>query len=389
MSTKPPLPLSDHPRSSADGEAAVRTAGSSPRPLLRPLIAVLAVLLLAAAVLVSHPATARSADTTLEGIDVGSPQANLSFASAATAGVTFAIVKTGGSQLRSGPYVSPYYTRQVDAARAAGLKVGHYWVSGDFQTPTAAADYFVDHLHGYQPGDVLALDDEILDDSTTLWNDAKVATFVNEVKRRLPSAVPWFYISASPLRSGTWSATVATGAKLWVASYGANDGTYPGAPSIGTAYPSWAVHQYTSKGSVGGVTVDRDRALASAFGTGGTTPSPTPTPTAAPLPKTTTQTDGIPGTVFWERAQHWLAISDGYTGPIDGQPGTNTYQALQRDLAAHWGYTGPIDGVPGTNTYKAWQRQAAHYGYTGPVDGVMGPNSYRAIATFLNEDAWD
>ncbi len=360
--------------------------------LTRPLVALLAMVLTAGFLTAGVLATglADAADTTLEGIDVGTPQANLDFASAASAGVKFAIVKAGGSQLRSGAYVSPYYVRQVDAARASGMKVGHYWLSGDFQTPTAAADYFVDHLHGYQAGDVLALDDEILDDSTTLWNDAKVAAFIIEVKRRVPTAVPWFYISASPLRSGTWSATIATGAKLWVASYGANDGTYPGAPSIGTAYPSWAVHQYTSRGTVGGVTVDRDRALSSAFASsGGTAPSPTPTPTATKLPKTTTQSDGVPGTVFYQRLQHWLSIKDGYTGPIDGVPGTNTYQALQRDLTAHYGYTGPIDGVPGTNTYKAWQRQASHYGYTGPIDGELGPNSYRAIATFLNQDAWD
>ena len=71
----------------------------------------------------------------------------------------------------------------------------------------------------------------------------------------------------------------------------------------------------------------------------------------------------MPGTVCWQRAQHWLSIKDGYTGPIDG--------------------------ATGTNTYKAWQRQASHHGCTGPIDGAMGPNSYRAIATFLNSDAWD
>lgn len=302
----------------------------------------------------------------------------------------FAVVKAGGSQLSSSPYVSPYYARQVDSARSAGMKVGHYWLVGDFQTPTAAADYFVDHLHGYRAGDVLAVDDELLDGSKTLWDDAKITTFLDEVKRRVPTAVLWFYIGANDLRTrGPWTSTIATGAKLWVAVYGPNNGTYTGPPDIASAYPSYAVHQYTSKAALYGVKeLDRDRASASAFTAagGGTT---TPPPTTTKLPKTSTQSDGVPGTVFWQRAQHWLAISDGYTGPIDGKPGTNTYQALQRDLAAHWGYTGPVDGAPGANTYRAWQRQAAAYGYTGPIDGEMGPNSYRAIATFLNEDRWD
>lgn len=78
---------------------------------------------------------------------------------------------------------------------------------------------------------------------------------------------------------------------------------------------------------MGGVSgVDRDRALTSAFtpfgaGSGSGGPS-------TGLPKTTTQSDGVPGTVFWQRCQHWLALQDGYTGPIDGDPGPNTYRAL-------------------------------------------------------------
>ncbi|KES09019.1 peptidase M23 [Streptomyces toyocaensis] len=107
------------------------------------------------------------------------------------------------------------------------------------------------------------------------------------------------------------------------------------------------------------------------------------------LPKTSTEYDGVPGTVFWMRAQNWLSIESGYTGPIDGVPGVNTYMALQRNMRDHYGYTGPIDGVPGKYTYMALQRLAAKYGYTGPIDGVMGPNSWRAVARFLNEDRWD
>ncbi|MFC6092244.1 peptidoglycan DD-metalloendopeptidase family protein [Saccharothrix lopnurensis] len=106
------------------------------------------------------------------------------------------------------------------------------------------------------------------------------------------------------------------------------------------------------------------------------------------LPKTGTEQDGVPGTVFWQRAQNWLRLEAGYTGPIDGAPGANTYAALQRALRAH-GYTGPIDGVPGANTWAAAQRLAARWGYTGPIDGVMGPNSWRGLARFLNQDRYD
>ncbi|MEU4745262.1 peptidoglycan DD-metalloendopeptidase family protein [Actinosynnema sp. NPDC023658] len=106
------------------------------------------------------------------------------------------------------------------------------------------------------------------------------------------------------------------------------------------------------------------------------------------LPKTSTEQDGVPGTIMWQRAQNWLRAEQGYTGPIDGVPGANTYAALQRAMRAY-GYTGPIDGVPGGNTWAAVQRLAARWGYTGPIDGVMGANSWRGFARFLNQDKYD
>ncbi|MEV0007983.1 peptidoglycan DD-metalloendopeptidase family protein [Streptomyces sp. NPDC051840] len=106
------------------------------------------------------------------------------------------------------------------------------------------------------------------------------------------------------------------------------------------------------------------------------------------LPKSSTEQDGVPGPVMWKRAQNWLRIESGYTGPIDGVPGPNTYAALQRNMRA-WGYTGPVDGDPGPNTWAAVQRLAAAHGYTGPIDGVMGPNSWRGFARFLNQDRWN
>lgn len=318
------------------------------------------------------------------GLDVATTQAGIDFTQARADGHAFAVVKAGGSQLTEGPYTSPHYTAQVTGARAAGLRVGHYWVTGDFSTPVQAADYFVGHLHDYRLGDVLALDNEVLDDSTRLWNDSDVAAFFTRVHDRVGDHVPWLYIGAADLRSGSWPRTIATGTKLWVASWGANDGSYPGEPNLGGKYPAWSAHQYTSNGTVGGTRVDVNVARPDAFDV--VTPGPPGEPPA--LPKTTTEQDGVPGTVFWQRAQNWLSMDWAYTGPIDGAPGTNTYKALQRAMRDH-GYTGPVDGVPGTNTWAAVQRLGAQWGYTGPVDGVMGPNSWRAFARFLNQDTYD
>lgn len=50
------------------------------------------------------------------------------------------------------------------------------------------------------------------------------------------------------------------------------------------------------------------------------------------LPKTYTATDGVPGTIFWQRLQNWVRIDAGYTGPIDGDPGPNTWRGVARFL---------------------------------------------------------
>ncbi|WP_406388234.1 GH25 family lysozyme [Streptomyces sp. NBC_00887] len=336
---------------------------------------------------------ARAAATTgpapaadVQGVDVSNYQRGIDYARAVGEGRSFLIAKAGGCQLAEGPYVTSSYAGHVDGARAAGLRVGHYWLSGDFLTPTAAADYFVDHLHDYRVGDVLALDVEVLDDSTRLWNDTDVSAWFNRVRERVGAYVPWFYISAGALRAGTWSRTVAAGAHLWAASWGSDNGTYPGAPDLGGRYPAWAAHQYTSVGSAGGVSpVDLNLARSWAFDL---TEPTDPPPGGDALPKSTTEQDGIPGPIMWKRTQNWLRIESGYTGPIDGVPGTNTYAALQRNMR-NWGYTGPIDGVMGPNSWAAVQRLAAANGYTGPIDGAMGPNSWRGFGHFINQDRWD
>jgi murein DD-endopeptidase MepM/ murein hydrolase activator NlpD len=95
-----------------------------------------------------------------------------------------------------------------------------------------------------------------------------------------------------------------------------------------------------------------------------------------------TESDGIPGPVFWAMLQSFAA-DHGYTGPLDGKLAGNSWAGVQRGLRAY-GYTGPDDGKPGVNTYKALQRLAAAHGYTGPTDGKPATNTWRAVARFLN-----
>ncbi|WP_230686694.1 GH25 family lysozyme [Catellatospora vulcania] len=360
------------------------------------------------------PAPTPPAGSLVYGIDVGTSQANLDFLAARSAGYRFCVVKSGGSNDGTHlPYTSPYYTRQVDAARAAGFLVGHYWMSG-WGSAAGDASYFLSHLHDYRPGDPLMIDVEGIDGSP-VWTDAQTAAFVNAVKTAL-GATPFLYTYSSLLISRTWTQTQATGAKLWIAHYD----VAPGSPNIGTAYPTWAIHQFSSSGTVKGIRVDTNVAKPDAFGTAvlpppGANPIPDPVADISLADGVTLQrvaqlggyvgpVDGVLGANSWKGVQTLIKQFGYYTGPVDGIPGVNTYKGLQL-LAQRGGYTGPVDGVPGPNTYtglrnylgqvsgsvtistadaKTLQQVAQRGGYTGPVDGVLGVNSWKGVQTVLS-----
>ncbi|MBV1851319.1 GH25 family lysozyme [Catellatospora tritici] len=360
------------------------------------------------------PAPNPPAGSAVYGIDVGTSQASLDFLAARSAGFRFCVVKSGGSNDGTHmPYTAPYYVAQVDAARAAGLLVGHYWMSG-WNSPTADAAYYVAHLHDYRPGDPLMIDIEGADGSP-VWTDAQTASFIAAVKASL-GATPFLYTYSALLTSRSWPQTQATGAKLWIADYN----SAAGSPQIGSAYPTWAIHQFSSSGTIKGIRVDLNQAKADAFGSATLPPAgPNPIPDPAPdipladgvtlqrvaqLGGYTGPVDGVLGPNSWKGVQTLLKQLGLYSGPVDGVPGTNTYKGLQL-LAQRGGYTGPVDGLPGPNTYaglrgylaqagggitistadaKTLQQLAQRGGYTGPVDGVLGTNSWKGVQTVLS-----
>ena len=186
-------------------------------------------------------------------IDVSTGQAGIDMHAVAAAGVGAVIVKAGGFNVTP-MYVSPHYFEQVDAARNAGLKVGHYWVVGSGD-PTNEADFFTAHLHGVdRDHDVLVLDDERLDGNATFWTDTAAATFLRRVITTTgisPDRV-WLYLGEANDRANRWPTVTALGVRWWVAVYGTDDGTRQAAPDV-----PWDVHQYTSQGRIAGYTVDR------------------------------------------------------------------------------------------------------------------------------------
>lgn len=194
------------------------------------------------------------------GIDVSQYQYPLDYAQAKREGVEFVIVKAAGFNTGS-LYVAGRYSDHVDDARAAGLPIGHYYVVGAGD-PVSQADYFVDHLHGFDVDhDVLALDNEPLDSNGTFWGQDDAYAFLAAVQARtgIPWARLWLYCPASLTRGNPpWSRITSAGIRIWWASYGGNPtGHTPDhTPELDGAVDHWDVHQFTSSAAVAGQTVD-------------------------------------------------------------------------------------------------------------------------------------
>ncbi|MCA0217912.1 MAG: peptidoglycan DD-metalloendopeptidase family protein [Actinobacteria bacterium] len=195
------------------------------------------------------------------GLDVATPQRAIDFDAAVAEQIKFAIVKAGGLNVEP-QYVAPAYAAEVDAARAAGLRIGHYYVPGKNQTPKEQARFFVGSLHNFDVhADVLALDNEPLDDNGVQWGDLSATEFLAEVIRLtgIPASRVWHYANASAYRAGgSWPKLEALGIRYWWAAYGDGPTEFrpDHEPDLRGSIPRWDVHQFTSSTVIGGIRVD-------------------------------------------------------------------------------------------------------------------------------------
>ncbi|ROQ15820.1 hypothetical protein EDF54_0687 [Rathayibacter sp. PhB93] len=103
------------------------------------------------------------------------------------------------------------------------------------------------------------------------------------------------------------------------------------------------------------------------------------------LPRTSTESDGVPGTNFWKLLQCYAA-DGGYSGPIDGDLGRNSWVGVERHLKGQLFYSsGSFPGVLDQETTRGLERFGGHYGSgRATVNGSLGPEDYRDIAQALN-----
>lgn len=220
-------------------------------------------------------ATATGTSPTLNGIDVASFQhpngAAINWTQVAGAGYSFAAIKaTEGNY-----YVNPYYAGDAAAATAAGLYVSAYeFANPADSTGTAAADYTAQNAGNYKVGGQqlpLMLDLEYNPYTSVAGGDecygltpsamvSWISSFMTEATT-ITGAAPIIYTPTNWWNLCTGSSAAFGSDMLWIPAYSVST---PGPLPAG--WGTWTFWQYTSSGSVPGITgaVDLDYLSATA-----------------------------------------------------------------------------------------------------------------------------
>jgi GH25 family lysozyme M1 (1,4-beta-N-acetylmuramidase) len=205
----------------------------------------------AAAGTLAATTTGRAAGTdyAIQGIDVASYQGYPNWASVKSSGKTFAFTKaTEGTT-----YTNPYFATNWARIKSAGLIRGAYHYGRPGTDPVAQANYFC-NVVGPTSGDLqMTLDIETTDGKSSSQVRSWIVAFINQIKARTgrPGIIyTGFYF---------WRDSAGNGSNLncplWLAAYVSDPSAY-----VPAAWPYFTFWQYTSSGSVSGVSgnVDRD-----------------------------------------------------------------------------------------------------------------------------------
>jgi lysozyme len=233
----------------------------------------LALLLALSAALIA-PASPASAGTKAPGIDVSRFQGTIDWPTVAASGIRFAFVQAArgnGTDCTVKPDQcggDPFYAINYANAKAAGIRVGPYhraFATGATRAEARAdaiseAEVYLLTVGSLSQGDLLPVLDVESPFTGLTANRLRtwIRVFVKRVRARL-GVKPMIYTNAT-----SWGATGDTRefAKarypLWVAQWGVSKPSVPAGNWAGRGYSVW---QYTSSGTVPGISgrVDLDR----------------------------------------------------------------------------------------------------------------------------------
>jgi GH25 family lysozyme M1 (1,4-beta-N-acetylmuramidase) len=194
------------------------------------------------------------------GVDVADFQhpggAAIDWGQVAAAGYKFAFIKVTEGDY----YANPYYAADLAQAKAAGLYVaGYHFAIPNVSDGASQADYAIAN-GGYTPDGhtlPLALDIEYNPYGAECYGMSPaqivswVSAFTAEVQR-VTSQLPIIYTTADWWNTCTGGSTGSGADPLWVAGY------VSGSPPLPAGWGNWTFWQYTSRGSVPGISGNVD-----------------------------------------------------------------------------------------------------------------------------------
>jgi len=198
----------------------------------------------------------------LKGIDISKWQGEVDW-SAIKAAEDFVIIKSSEGDPDPGQttqqYEDPMFKTNQAGARSVGILLGYYhFARPDFNAPEGEAEECFNAIGGLQENEIVCLDMETA-------GQTGAANLVDWAKRwldhfqSLSGLKPLIYMSESWVDDYDWSNVYNAGYGLWVAKYGANDGTVPTQGVNTGVWPTAAIWQYTSVASAAGIhPVDAD-----------------------------------------------------------------------------------------------------------------------------------
>lgn len=137
--------------------------------------------------------------------------------------------------------------RSQEEARRVGMGVGYYhFARPDLgNEPEDEAQFFINCIWPLRAGEVLVLDYEVGFFDPVGW----CKRFLDYLAAHLNGTKPLIYLNQSQIQNINWKPVIDGGYGLWVASYD-ND---PSDVHFDHAWPSVAMKQYTSSGTVAGI----------------------------------------------------------------------------------------------------------------------------------------
>lgn len=197
-------------------------------------------------------ATVCGVGPTVKGIDVSYYQGSINWTQVKGDGVEYAFIRVSDGT----GFVDPKFETYWAQSASVGIRHGAYQFFRPGQDPIAQADLLLAKIGGkLAAGDLPpVVDVEASDGLTATQIQAKLALWVDRVKTAIgrdPIIYTGFYFWRDSVGAPDYTAS-----PLWHAQY-----TTAACPNIAPPWGSWAFWQFTSSGSVAGITgnVDVDR----------------------------------------------------------------------------------------------------------------------------------